>query len=457
MLLRRLAPQADRRAARQTLWMGAITAAQVVGGVAHAALSARILGPEGFGVLVVVIAAASLVFGLATIPGEEVITTYVTRSAARGRPDEAGQAARLALGAALGMRAGAYGLIAGAALLAAGPLGVVDAVYARAMLLYGVCGVLTSMTGECLALLRLADRLPLGFAAAGAGALAGVGALLWAWLSGGGLLAVVMASVVKTAVLGGGLGLAAAAMARRAGVPGLLRSLSVTVPRDIRRFHLASFGRSSVEALHLHADALLLAGLTSASQVGLYRAARYVTDAAKLPFLAAAQGVQVEYSRHWYAGGGEAGDGAAGGGRAEVRRLARRAAALTAAAAAAGYAALFVFHQQIIAVVLGPDFAAAGRSLQIMIPGAFVVASITVLSVIPTATGRAVPQLAAMSAAVAAQAVALAVLAPRLGAAGAAWGFTVHALVFAAVILPCAAAILRGASRRRTPRPAPRP
>ena len=92
-LMQRFLPQSsDRRVARQTFWMGAITAAQLLGGLAQMSLSARILGPEGFGILAVVVAAASLLFGLTTVPGEEVITTHVTRSIAAGRRDEAGAA-----------------------------------------------------------------------------------------------------------------------------------------------------------------------------------------------------------------------------------------------------------------------------------------------------------------------------------------------------------------------------
>ena len=108
-----------------------------------------------------------------------MITTQVTRSIAAGRRAEAGQILRLALGAALGMRLLTYGLIVAGTLLAAGPVGAVDGDYARAMLLYSLTGVLTGMSGESLATLRLADRLGPGFAVVVASVLAGVGALLW--------------------------------------------------------------------------------------------------------------------------------------------------------------------------------------------------------------------------------------------------------------------------------------
>ena len=442
-LMQRFLPQSsDRRVARQTFWMGAITAAQLLGGLAQMSLSARILGPEGFGILAVVVAAASLLFGLTTVPGEEVITTHVTRSIAAGRREEAGQVLRLALGAALGMRLLTYGLIAAGTLAAAGPLGLVAGEYAGAMLLYSLTGVLTGMSGESVAALRLADRLPPGFAVVVVSALAGVGALVWAWLAGGGLLAVIMASVVKGAALGVGLAALTALSAGRAGAPGLLRALSVRVPRDVLRFQIAAFGRSAVEALHMHADALLIAAVAGPAPVGLYRAARYIVDATRLPFLALAQGVQVEYSRQWFGAEGAA-----------LRQLARRAAALAIIAAALGYGLLLIFRQPVINLFLGPEFAQAEGSLLIMTVGALAFAGVAAVYVLPAAAGRAGPHLAAMAAAVAAQAGAILLLTPGRGAEGAAWAVVVHYVVFAAAIVPFAVAVLRQSRRLALPPP----
>ena len=431
-LLAKILPASDQRAARQTLWLGAITAVQVLAGIIHVTFAARILGPEGFGILVIVIAAASLVFGIATIPGEEVITTYATRSIARGRPEEAARVLRLAFGAALGMRLLSYGLIAAGTLIAAGLLGLVNSDYVLPMLLYSVTGVLTSVSGESVAVLRLADRLQFGFAVTVASALSGAAVLLWAWSTGGGLPMVIMSSVTRTAVLGTGMALLVVLSASRAGIPGLLRSLSVKVPRDVRRFQIVSFGRSSVEALHVHADALLLAGLTSAAQVGLYRAARYVIDSTKLPVLSLSQALQVEYSRQWFGANG-----------AGVRNMSRRFTAMVVAVAALGYGLLAIFHQPLIRILLGQEFAEASSPLLFMLPGAFVFTSIAALYVMPTATGRATPHLIAMSAAVAAQAVVIVLLAPSHGADGAAWAATIHSLVFAMTIIPFVIHILR--------------
>ena len=67
-LFARLLSDSDRRVARQTLGMGGITAVQLLAGLVQMILSARILGPEGFGVLAVIVALTLLIHNLLAAP-----------------------------------------------------------------------------------------------------------------------------------------------------------------------------------------------------------------------------------------------------------------------------------------------------------------------------------------------------------------------------------------------------
>ena len=447
-------PASDQRAARQSFWLGAITAAQLLTALAQLSLCARILGPEGLGALFIIIAVTSLLYGLLTLPGDEVIVTWVTRSLAEGRREQAARILRYALGAALGMRLVAYGVIALAAPVvsdvftggeladryrglfdvtpADGGLAQAEGAYVTPTLVYAASGVLNGIHGESLAVLRLADRLHLGLAAVAAGGLARVAVLATVLAAGGGLLMVTVASAVGAGVGGVALCLAMMTSLRPAGLPGAARSLSVVVPRDVVRFQVSNFGRSAVESLSRHIDVLLIAGLTNVTQLGLYRAAHQMVDAARRPFEALAKGVQGEYSRLWFSS-----DDAA------VRRLLVRFTALALALGALGYGSIAVLHEPVIRIVLGPDFADAARPLLVMIPGGFVFASVASLHVLPAATGRAMPHLVSISAALAAQVVALVALTPTWGASGTALASTIYFLVFAAVIVPFALATFR--------------
>lgn len=449
----RIFPASDQRAARQSSWLAAITAVQLLTALAQLSLSARILGPEGLGALFTIIAATSLFYGLLTLPGEDVIVTWVTRSLAEGRRAQAARVLRYALGTALGMRLVAYGVVAMAApvlgdVLAGGELaargrGPFDGVssegrpagaggdYVTPTLVYAAGGILNGLHGETLAVLRLADRLHLGLAAVAAGALARVAVLTAVLETGGGLLMVTAATVAGGAVGGVALFLAMMASLQQAGLSGASRSLSIVVPRDVVWFQASNYGRSAVEALNRHIDVLLIAGLTSIAQLGLYRAAHQMVDAARRPFEALAKGVQGEYSRLWFSSQDAA-----------ARRLLVRFTGLALALGAFGYGFIALLRESVIRIVLGSDFTDAAGPLLLMIPGGFVFAGVAALSVLPAATGRAAPQLASLSAALVAQVIALVVLTPTWGAKGTALASTIYFLVFAAVVVPCALTIL---------------
>lgn len=105
-------PAPERRVARQSFWMGCALVVQMLSGLATVALSARILGVEGLGVLAIIMAFTGLVYGFAAMPGGGVITTFVTRAVAEGRPKEGAGVFRFALVASLGLELIAYVVIA---------------------------------------------------------------------------------------------------------------------------------------------------------------------------------------------------------------------------------------------------------------------------------------------------------------------------------------------------------
>ena len=432
-LLSRLLPASDRRLARQTLWLGAITGLQILGGVAQVAMSARILGPENYGALAVIVAVSTLVYGLLVIPRGEVVTTFVTRAVAEGRPAEAARILRFALAVSQGLALAAYAVIAALALAAGGLLGI-DAAHRDAALLYGLVGVFMAAQAPNLALLRLADRLPLGLAAVAAGIAARIALLAAAWHAGGGLPAVVLAYAAGAAVAGAGLFLSAAMSAHRAGVAGLLRSASLKVPPDVARFQTGAFGRSALSALVYNMDAILLAQFAGAAEVGMYRGARQISDTARYPFQPLTEAAQPEYSRQWYAGRGAA-----------LRRTSLRLSLLSLALAAAIFGLVAVFHRPLTRLALGGEFADAAPLLLIMCLGSFIVTGVTALSALPAATGRIRPTLIAEAAGLAVFAAALLWLAPQYGAAGAAWAHLAYGLAFILVIIPAAATILKRA------------
>ena len=432
--VRSLLSPSDRRVARQTFWMGSMTAVELVRGLAQVSITARILGPEGFGALAIIVAVSALVHGLVALPGGDTVTTFVTRSVTEGRREEAGAILRLTLVVSQGLSLAAYAVIFVLTLIANSLLGISE-VHVNALLLYGLLGVLLATGSEALAVLRLSDRVHLALATTVAATLTSLGLIVLAWRTDGGLPEVVTAYVAAAAVSGIGMLAAAAASARKAGVEGFLSSLSLRSPSDVVRFQYGTFARTKIGTLVQNLDFVLMAQFATAADVGIYRAARRIVDMTKRPFGLIRFGVQPEYSRQWYSGQG-----------AELRRSFRRLTIVSLTLAAAGLTLLVILHKPIIRLVLGDEFAEASSPLLIMIPGAFV-AGTAVYSNLPLATGRTWPVLTSMIAGLLASVAVLVLLVPKYGAEGAAWARTTYSLVSALVLIPFIVSILRQSNR----------
>ena len=411
--------------------MGAILAVQFMAGIVHISLSARMLGAEGYGSLAIMIAVTALCFGLLSMPGQDAITTYVSRGVAEGRYEEAGATLRFALLAALVLGIVSYVIVIIIALTAGGLIGL-DPEHITPFMIFGLTGICRATYRENLAILRSADRLLLGLVVSSASAIVRIVVLTVGWYSGDGMLVVVTAYLVGAAVEGVGMFVVGALSAGRAGVVGLFNSRSMRIPRDVVSFQIASFWRSSVQTIVTQIDVILIAQLTNTAQLGLFQGVRQIVEATRRPFLQVEAAVQVEYSKQWYKSNGEA-----------VRGLAGRFTALAVVLGVAGYGTMVLIPDTLIGVVLGSNFTEGVQTLLILVPGAFAFATITALHVLPAATGQGVPALAAQLIALVAQVVALWILVPLYGAHGAAWAYSIFFVIYLVAIVPFALNVLR--------------
>ena len=143
----------------------------------------------------------------------------------------------------------------------------------------------------------MSDRVSLGIVIVLAGVLVRVALLGTVWVKGGGLFEVVLAHIAGVVVSGAGILVAATVSAPRAGISGFLISLSLKVPPDVARFQIGVFGRSTFSALAYNVDTLLVAQFAGAVDVGLYRAARQITDTGHYPFQPLRDGVQLRQAK----------------------------------------------------------------------------------------------------------------------------------------------------------------
>ena len=240
--------KAKTRVARQTVWMGMITAVQAINGIVMVMLAARILGPEGFGLLSIFIGAAALVHGFMSAPGHETITAFVTEAMIAEREADAAAVLRMVLVTACALALCAYALFALAALTASELIGVADA-HADAMLVCGLASLSMVTYREFLASLRLANRLVFGFIVVVTGAITRSAALFAVWRLDGDLMMTSLALAGGAAVTGTGLLAAVALSAGRGHLPRFLRGSSIGVPKNIVRYHFILFCQSKFGAL----------------------------------------------------------------------------------------------------------------------------------------------------------------------------------------------------------------
>ena len=418
---------------RQALWIYAIRAVQILGGLATLPLSVRILGLEGFGVLTVIIAVARLIYGLVPTSGGETITTFVMRSVAEGR-SEAVCIFRFVLTASLALSLVAYAVIA-VLTFAAGGLLEIDPEHRHLMLLYGMVGLLTAVNRELQAVLRLADRLQLGLGIAVAVTLGRIGLLTAVWLTGGGIMEVVVVYVAVSAVNGLGLFAAATASAPLASLAGFWRSTSLKVPPEVVRSYAGRYWEAGINTVLINnLDILLLARFADSADVGLYGAAQRLVNVVRETIMPIRAGATVEYSRLWYSGRG-----------AELRRVVLSTTVLASALFAAGFGLLALFREPIIRLFLGDEFAGAAPLLLILILGTF--PSALAFISLPAALGRVGPLILSATVRLAVFLVTMLWMVPEYGAEGMAWARTISGLVGFLIIASFAISILRQSFR----------
>ena len=429
----------ERRVARQTFWMGAATGIQLLAGLATVSITARVLGPDGYGVLAVIMSATGLIHGIVSLPGGDAVIAFVSKSVAEGRGKQAAAIVHFALAVSFGMSLLAYAVIFIMLNVAREFTGLREA-YVEATLLFGLVGVLGSTQSESIALLRLADRVSLSTVVELVSSLVIVGMIVLVWFTDRGLFAIVGAYVAGAAVRGLGIFAAAAATAPKAGVAGFLRSPKFRVAREVVRFQAGTYARATIGALNANLDTILVGQIAGAPAAGIYRAALRIVGACGSPFALISTNAQAEFSRLWFEGRGT-----------DLRRATLRITLASLAVGAVGFALLAALRGPVVEIILGKAFADAVPVMLVLIPGALVSVAVTVYGRLPIAVGQAMPNIVSALAALAVSVSLLLLLLPSYGAEGAAWARVGHSLAFLLTLAPFALSIIRGSYRLQVP------
>jgi len=441
-LIARTLTTSERRLARQAIWVNATWAIRILGGIAAMALTARIIGVEGLGVLAAVAAVSVFIYELTDIRNGVVLTTFVSQCLAEDRAEDAARIFRFVLVVSLALALFGYAAIVFVAFTAVDLLDIIEPDHRNLLLLYGVSGILISMQEVSLAALQLSDRMRLYSAVVAASVLIRCGLLTAVWLTDGGIIEVVLVHVVESAFNGLGLLAAALVSAPLAGLTDLLRWEALKIPREVTRFYTGSFWLTKINVIVDNMDVILLTQFTSAAGVGLYEAARRIARMAADLIGSIRTAMLPEYSRLWYSGQG-----------AQLRRLMLRIFILSFALLIAFLGLTAVFSAPIIRVLLGEEFIGAAPVLLILMLHAFPNGALQGLLL---ATGRIWAGVLTRLVGLAAFILVMMWLAPEHGAVGAAWARSMFTLITFFATIPFAVSVVRQSYRLR-PRNAQQP
>ncbi len=294
-----------RRAFGHFAWlMGGRTAAALLS-FASLVLSARILGPEGLGQVVLIHTYALLVRGLLNFKPFEAIVRYGISALEDGDTDSLRGLLRGAAALDILSALGCVGLVVAAAPLAGRLLGWDSDSLSLVNIYAGV--LLLSATGTAKGILRLFGRFDtLGRALVVAPAVrllailvayqlsAGVSGFVWAWALG-------LAAEYLFLNLRGWRELKRRLPGTVLGVPSL-KELEVRHP-GYWRFLWIVYWQSSLDLLPKHGATLLVGALLGPASAGMFRAAREISNVLSKPAVLLRQAVFPDLARLWHAGG----------------------------------------------------------------------------------------------------------------------------------------------------------
>jgi O-antigen/teichoic acid export membrane protein len=263
-----------RTLGRNSIWGSAGAICAVALRVAESLIIARVLGPSGLGLYVLILAFPEAIQQLADSRTREAVPKFLGDALEHGDGPRAIAVMKLLWAVDVALSLAAFLIVAGTSALAARVI-MHDATAAPLVVLYASGKLIASLRAVAGSVLRTMDRFRAAFFASLAGELARLLFLVFALLGGYGLtgavFAIVLSEVASTAVLGG--------TALAAFLPSHWSERRTRVStlgskrRDILSFLLFTNLSATAAMASSKVDVLLIGALTSTTTVGTYKLA----------------------------------------------------------------------------------------------------------------------------------------------------------------------------------------
>jgi O-antigen/teichoic acid export membrane protein len=398
----------SNRLTRNTFWATMLVPLNVIFGTFQTALSARILGPEGLGLIAIFAAAVAILSSIVTLQNGTTIITFLSRSLEQKKVSDGSHVISFCFIA--DFLSGCIGFILLAILTLAAP----DVIHLKIetgslFLFFGTSVVISSTYWDSHSVLRVLDRTDITFKVA-----------LWQSIIKSLLLFVCyhsfrsingyIAATLISALFGN---CCLALLSYRQLLQHGIRPSVVNwwkIPSEISRYSIQGFGQKILKTLIRYADTILLGFFTSITETGRYRASHQLTDYIQMPMQGYISSLYAEYSRLFYAHDIE-----------RLRSLLIKSVMISGTIGIACSLALLVFMKPIVRIVLGATFIGIEPVISVLILLPVITLIFAPLTFLPSMTGNQKPVLYSLLFSLFIQLLLLPILIPRFGAIGAAW------------------------------------
>ena len=414
-------------------WISAATPITVGLGIVQIGMMARMLGPEGLGVIGLFEATCAFISALLKLNSGEASMVFATKALAEGDKKHAGHLLRYFY-----LLDFLTSFLSFSAVVASGlifsQLFKISPEHGWLISIYGLTLIFRSPHSIAHSVLRVGNHFSWIFYQSAALSVLKTVSVLVLFLAKAGLEQIVLLLVSLSLFDGCSSYLMAEVTLRQKGVS-ISRSLERwwRVPKYVLKFQILAKGRDVTKMLYRYSDTLMIGFLASATSIGLFRSAKQITGLLSIPTDALVSSLSPEYSRLWFQDD-----------VARLRKLVFRFSMTIFCIFTFVVFWLIIFIEPIIRLILGVAFLPAKETVFVLILTALISMVMAPFNSMQVATGRAGPATLAGVATVVVQAILMVFLVPKFGIVGAAWASVAGVTASAAIMIPTGLVRLKG-------------
>jgi O-antigen/teichoic acid export membrane protein len=413
-------------------WASAATPINIILGVIQIGFMARILGPQGFGIIGLFVATCALFNSFFKVTSAETVMVYTSKATAANDMELVRHILRYCYRIDLVTSVFSALLVITASSILT-QIFHIGSEQSHLLALFALTMVFQSTLEDSRSVLYLNNHFSWTFYQSVGHSAIKTASMAILFLIGAGLEEVVILLVLMSLLDGFSMWIMSRVSLRIKHGNRLKYTESAWwhIPREVFRFQVLGHLRRCTKSLNRYLDILFIGYVGTSVQVGLYRSAKQIADHAYTPISGFLSSFFREYTNLYFSKDMEG-----------LRLIARRFTLIFILISVILGGILWFGAEVIIQIILGSEFLPATNIVRVLMISVVIVSGMFPLYSLPAAVGRAEPAFWSTLIGLVAQITALFILVPSVGAIGAAWANVVYTVIWALVLLPSVLKVL---------------